>query len=174
MMKRKIAVSSWADQGGLQISRWGVYKLIAESLRGRISSGEFAPGSLLPSEAELTAQYRVSRGTLRRSLAELEGAGLVKVRPGRRRVVMSPDAAVLLDRGNMAGYQQIARDLRIRIEDGGLRPDEQLPSESELMMQYGVSRGTARQAFLELQSAGLVAAVQGKGRFVRAGSGQDV
>jgi DNA-binding GntR family transcriptional regulator len=68
----------------------------------------------------------------------------------------------------------IAADLRAKIEGGELAPGDALPSEAELTSQYGVSRGTARQAFLELQAAGLIDAVQGKGRFVKAVPSEDV
>jgi DNA-binding GntR family transcriptional regulator len=42
-----------------------------------------------------------------------------------------------------------------------------VPSESALAEEYGVSRGTARHALAELEGAGLVIAVHGKGRYVR-------
>lgn len=155
---------------------WGAYKTIASSLRQRITGGEFAAGSLLPSEAELTTEYGVSRNTLRRALTELEGERLVTVLPGRGRVVA--DASAETPRAgsgqSVPSYRLIAADLRGRIERGELRPGDVLPSEAELTAQYRVSRGTTRQAFLELQAAGLIDAVQGRGRFVREGSGGDV
>jgi DNA-binding GntR family transcriptional regulator len=43
-----------------------------------------------------------------------------------------------------------------------------VPSEATLTREYGVSRGTARQALSSLASLGLVLAVHGKGRFVQA------
>jgi DNA-binding GntR family transcriptional regulator len=61
----------------------------------------------------------------------------------------------------------MAADLRALIESGKLRPGEAVPSESALADEYGVSRGTARHALAELEGAGLVTAVHGKGRYVR-------
>jgi GntR family transcriptional regulator len=58
------------------------YQSIAEELRARIASGEFASGRLLPSEAELSGAYGASRVTVRRSLELLRDAGLVDSRQG--------------------------------------------------------------------------------------------
>jgi DNA-binding GntR family transcriptional regulator len=136
--------------------------------------GEFVPGALLPSEAELSAEYSVSRNTLRRALTELEEERLIAVLPGRGRVVAEPGKPRSGSQGAEPTYRLIASDLRTKIEGGELTPGDLLPSEAELSTQYGVSRGTVRQAFLELQAAGLIDAVQGKGRFVRAVPGEDV
>ncbi|MGW5266924.1 GntR family transcriptional regulator [Microbispora sp. NPDC004025] len=64
-------------------------------------------------------------------------------------------------------YQLIARELRRRIERGDLGPGDLLPSEAELRWLYDASRNTVRQAFAELERAGLIVSRQGKGRFVR-------
>lgn len=54
-----------------------------------------------------------------------------------------------------------------RIESGELCPGDPVPSESALAQRYGVARGTARHALAELEGAGLVESVPGRGRFVR-------
>lgn len=148
---------------------WGAYKTIAAALRQRIVGGDYAAGSLLPSEAELTAEYHVSRNTLRRALTELEEERLIVVLPGRGRLVADPAGGVAQAQAGRAepSYRQIAAVLREKIERGDLQPGDVLPSEAELTETYRVSRGTARQAFLELQASGLIDAVQGKGRFVK-------
>ena len=150
---------------------WGAYKTIAAALRQRIVAGDYAPGSLLPSEAELTAEYQVSRNTLRRALTELEEDRLITVLPGRGRIVAPAGGSAgtpVRSEAAEPSYRQIAADLRAKIDRGDLSPGDALPSEADLTDAYGVSRGTARQAFLELQAAGLIDAVQGKGRFVKA------
>lgn len=65
-------------------------------------------------------------------------------------------------------YQQIADDIRQRILDGVYQPEEQLPTESDLMAEYGVSRIVVRNAVQALVSEGLVTKQHGKGTFVRA------
>lgn len=63
-------------------------------------------------------------------------------------------------------YGQIKDMLRNKILDGSYPPHSKLPSESEVMAQFGVSRITARQAIRDLQKEGLVFTIQGKGSFV--------
>lgn len=66
-----------------------------------------------------------------------------------------------------AVYRQIADHLRADIESHKLAPGAQLPSESALMAEYGVSRVTARRALSVLVTDGLVLAEHGRGWFVR-------
>jgi GntR family transcriptional regulator len=58
------------------------YREIAEALRARVDAGEFAAGRLLPSEAELSAQYGASRVTVRRALERLRDEGRLDARQG--------------------------------------------------------------------------------------------
>ncbi|MFG2057862.1 GntR family transcriptional regulator [Micromonospora sp. NPDC048930] len=53
------------------------YREIAAELRAAIESGEYPPGSQLPTEHDLAARFDVSRETVRRALASLKAAGLV-------------------------------------------------------------------------------------------------
>jgi GntR family transcriptional regulator len=63
-------------------------------------------------------------------------------------------------------FAQVRDALRTDILSGVLAPDARLPSESELIERFGVSRITVRQALAELQASGLVRTVNGKGSFV--------
>ena len=63
-------------------------------------------------------------------------------------------------------YIQIKEAIKQRILDGDYAAHERLPSESELMKVFGVSRITVRQALRDLHSDGMVFSVQGKGTFV--------
>jgi GntR family transcriptional regulator len=59
------------------------YNQVAEQLRQRIYSGEFPPGAMLPSEAGLIKQYKVSRVTARGAIKELQTEGLIVTRQGK-------------------------------------------------------------------------------------------
>lgn len=57
--------------------------LLANELRERILSGDFAEGAGLPAERELVTQTGLSRTTIREALRILEVQGLVRIRAGR-------------------------------------------------------------------------------------------
>lgn len=63
-------------------------------------------------------------------------------------------------------HAQIQRTLRARILEGRYAPLSRMPSEAELGVEFGVSRITVRQALGDLQKAGLIFTLQGKGSFV--------
>lgn len=58
------------------------YHQIADELRARVTSGEYAAGRLLPSESELSAEFGASRVTVRKALELLRDGGLVDARQG--------------------------------------------------------------------------------------------
>lgn len=74
------------ERSGIQLSPMKVPKasdVLANELRERILSGEFAEGTGLPAERELVAQTRMSRTTVREALRILEVQGLITIRAGR-------------------------------------------------------------------------------------------
>ena len=64
-------------------------------------------------------------------------------------------------------YALLVQHLTELIEEISVQEDTCLPSERELCERYGVSRITVRRALSELESAGQIYRVQGKGAFVR-------
>lgn len=140
---------------------WGTYTRITKALRQRITDGTYAPGTRLPSEAALCAEFRVARNTVRRALSTLQDEGLITVRTGVGHLVRD-EATEPCTRS-----EYIAANLRHQIENGRFQPGDALPSEAQLSRRYGVSRSTARTALITLETAGLVTCVHGKGRYVR-------
>lgn len=63
-------------------------------------------------------------------------------------------------------YTQIKEALRAKILDGSYQAHQRLPSESEMIDAFGVSRITVRQAVSDLQKEGLLFKIHGKGTFV--------
>lgn len=61
---------------------------------------------------------------------------------------------------------QLAAELRQRIDAGALQPGDRLPTELALAAQYAVSRTVVREAVSRLRSTGLLVARQGSGVFV--------
>jgi GntR family transcriptional regulator len=64
-------------------------------------------------------------------------------------------------------YRQIADYVRALITSGELAPGDQIPSERELIEQFGASRGTIRQAIGQLRAEGLIEVEHGRGAYVR-------
>ncbi|WP_225992982.1 GntR family transcriptional regulator [Actinomadura rudentiformis] len=139
--------------------------MITFKLRERLTDGTYQPGDRLPSERLWCEEFGVTRNTLRRALAELESLKLITVVPGSGRIAGDPDS----DEVKAAGpaYERIAADLRELIENGEYGEGDPLPSELKISKLYGVARYTARQALADLEDAGLVKRVPGKGRFLR-------
>ncbi|WP_239161431.1 GntR family transcriptional regulator [Acrocarpospora phusangensis] len=67
---------------------------------------------------------------------------------------------------NLPKSDQIANIIRERIADGTYRPDEAVPSQFQLVEEFGVARGTARKAVVKLMESGDVYTVRGLGTFV--------
>lgn len=63
-------------------------------------------------------------------------------------------------------YHQLKTILLNKIEEGEWKPEEQLPTESELANQFNVSKITVRQALKEIADLGIVRREQGRGTFV--------
>lgn len=76
---------------------------------------------------------------------------------------LRPDAR---NRDKVPKYVAIRNWLIDGIAAGDFARGEQLPSEHDIMARFSVSRVTARQAFDDLRSAGMVEARRGKGYFV--------
>jgi DNA-binding GntR family transcriptional regulator len=135
------------------------YLVIAAQLRERIEVGTYSPGSVLPSNRQLRAEFGVADGTIRRALAELDRLGLTVARQGRPRMVAVPGQEPV---GTL--YERVEQGIRRAIADG--RHGSVLPSESELAAEYNVGRKTVRQALAELERRGEIVNRRGRRRQV--------
>lgn len=82
------------------------YVRVRQALAAEIARSRWTPGSLLPPERALAEHFGVSRVTLRRALAELEGEGVVTRNGARWTVAGSPIGEppnVLMSFSEMAG-----------------------------------------------------------------------
>ncbi|SOD62094.1 GntR family transcriptional regulator [Streptomyces zhaozhouensis] len=83
-----------------EIQRPGaLYQQVAAEIRSGIAAGEYPPGALLPSEAQLMERYQVSRPTVRKAVDRLRSEGLIDVVHGKGSFVRSiPTPSVTIDR----------------------------------------------------------------------------
>jgi GntR family transcriptional regulator, transcriptional repressor for pyruvate dehydrogenase complex len=65
-----------------------VFEQIAEQIERRILSGELRHGDRLPTERELSEQFRASRTAVREAMKTLAQKGLVEMCPGRGTIVI--------------------------------------------------------------------------------------
>lgn len=70
-------------------------------------------------------------------------------------------------------YLQLKNELLSWLQSGKLRPGQQFPSENEIAEQFGLSRQTVRQTFGELEKAGWLERIQGKGTFAKSPERRD-
>ncbi|MEZ2335544.1 FadR/GntR family transcriptional regulator [Mucilaginibacter sp. RCC_168] len=67
--------------------------------------------------------------------------------------------------------EEVAEQLRKAIADSKYKTGEQLPTEPELMKQFGVGRSSVREAIRILANSGLLRVQQGVGTFIEAPAG---
>jgi GntR family transcriptional regulator len=63
-------------------------------------------------------------------------------------------------------HRQIAAWIRDKIDSGELRPGQRIPSETDIMGEFGVARTTSRRAVAYLRNQGLIVTVQARGSYV--------
>ena len=71
-------------------------------------------------------------------------------------------------------YEQIVQQIEDSILKGTLKAGDQLPSERELALKFGVSRTAVREAVKALHEKGLVEAYSGRGTFITDGTTEAV
>ncbi len=60
-----------------------LYAQVRDLLLGRVKRGEWGAGECLPNEFVLSKEFKVSIGTIRRAVAELETSGVLSRKQGR-------------------------------------------------------------------------------------------
>ena len=90
------------------------------------------------------------------------------IHPTVRRPAHAPHAAhsAPASAQAMALYQQVKDYIARRIQEGVWRAGDRLPSENDLVTQFGVSRMTVNRALRELMEQGRIVRVAGVGSFV--------
>ncbi|MCA2177844.1 GntR family transcriptional regulator [Nonomuraea glycinis] len=108
-------------------------------------------------------EFAVSRITATKAIRRLRDEGLVYTVQGHGSFV-GPEDVPRAPRETKP--QRIAAELVERIRAGELRPDFPIPSESTLMQQYDVAKGTVRLAVALLREQGWVFTVPQRGTYV--------
>ena len=89
--------------------RGSLHRSVAQDIGARILNGEFAPGTLLPNEAEWCKSFGVSRTAVREAIKMLMGKGLIISRPRIGSRVLPRAQWNLLDRDVLGWYVAAAK-----------------------------------------------------------------
>ncbi len=85
------------------------YAQVIEELRRRIESGEYPPGSLLPSEHQLSEEFQIARPTVVRALRVLRDDGWIETQQGKGSFVRGRPALAGLE-SQRRGAEELDRD----------------------------------------------------------------
>lgn len=123
-----------------------LWRQIEQTLANEIRGAAYKPGDRLPTEAELATRFGVNRHTLRRAVAALEEAGLVRVEQGRGTFVQ--EDVVDYQVGKRTRFSENV--ITTNREPGGrtLRALE-VPADADIARALGVSVGE-RMLLIEL------------------------
>lgn len=94
-----------------------LYYQLKERLTHQIRSGEFPPGTLMPSERELSDLYAISRMTVRQALGEMVKEGLLLREQGKGTFVAEPKISQ-----GLLKLTSFSEDMRSR----GMTPDSRV------------------------------------------------
>src|SRR5579864_2362289 len=85
------------------------YAQVIDELRRRIESGEYPPGSLLPSEHQLSDEFQIARPTVVRALRVLRQDGWIETQQGKGSFVRGRPALAGLE-SQRPGEDALNRD----------------------------------------------------------------
>lgn len=130
-----------------------LYAQIVGQLRHDIESGLFGQTGRLPTEGELSQQYRVSRITIRRAVDELVAQGLVEKKQGKGTFLCSPKFTRGLGSGPMSFTEMCAANglvARAKILEAGIK----VPESSSVREMLNLNEGDPAVRICRLRYAG--------------------
>ena len=115
-----------------------LYYQIRENIREKISSNEYPPNSMIPSEAELCEYYGVSRVTVRRAILDLVQEGLLNRGKGKGTFVSENYGLTTVN--GVQGFTQELLGLNMR-PSAKLLGCKIRPADSALRQNLGLDEG---------------------------------
>ncbi|MFM9378847.1 GntR family transcriptional regulator [Gordonia sp. VNK21] len=91
------------------------YRALAATIRERIRAGDYRVEDKLPTESELTAEFGLSRQTVRRAFVDLVAEGLVYRIPGRGTFVARGHGRYLRQLGSIEDLMSLSDDTDMEI-----------------------------------------------------------
>ena len=113
------------------------YRRVGRELKNKVLQGDYSDGQRLPTEAELSESYGVSRQTIRRAFQDLVAEDLVYRVPGRGTFAKGASDGYIRQVGSVDDLMGLSEDTRMRVvEPLGRRVD--LISASRLRLRTDV------------------------------------
>lgn len=112
-----------------------------DALKAQIESGRYKPGDRLPSEAQLTKEFAVSRTVVREAVASLSADGLLEPRQGAGIFVLQPPDIVDLPFQNIdfvrisSMIEMLELRTAIEVEAAGLAAQRRSPAQEEQIVE---------------------------------------
>ena len=91
------------------------YRSLADDLRARIAQGRYPDGVRLPTESELSAEYGLSRQTVRRAFQDLVSEGVVYRVPGRGTFATDGGGRYLRQLGSIEDLMNLPADTAMTV-----------------------------------------------------------
>jgi GntR family transcriptional regulator len=93
------------------------YRTVTRDLQSKIAQGVYDNGRRLPTEAELAAEYNVSRQTIRRAFQDLVAGDMVYRVPGRGTFAKSNGEGYIRQFGSIDDLMGLSEDTVMRVVD---------------------------------------------------------
>jgi len=128
------------------MSETPLYQVVYQELKQRVAAGTYLPGDKLPSEAELSGEFGVSRITVRRSIHELALDGLVINRHGIGNLVRERPRNVEIGMANFTSEVAAGRLRLVRT----LLEDSNVAATDEVAGKLGLQPGSLTRHLVRL------------------------
>jgi GntR family transcriptional regulator, phosphonate transport system regulatory protein len=122
----------------MRVTGVALWRQIAGTIHHEISSGLFAPGMRLPTEAELTARFDVNRHTVRRAMEDLESRGIIRVEQGRGSFVS--EDVLYYPVGKRPRFTEAMNRLH-RTSDARILKVEEIPADAPIAARLRIRKG---------------------------------
>ncbi|PZU56994.1 MAG: GntR family transcriptional regulator [Sphingobium sp.] len=138
------------DDGPPDGAQTRLYRDIARKLMDRINDGSYPVGGRLPAEREISAEFNVSRPTVREAIIALEVQGLVEVRLGSGAYVRRQAVSIEKPSFAVTGFELTEARLMFEGEAAALAAtnisDDELDELSALIKRISVGDASAAEA----------------------------
>ncbi|WP_326731883.1 GntR family transcriptional regulator [Streptomyces phaeochromogenes] len=135
---------------------------IRKVIGNRLADGTYSPGTLLPTERNLSVEFGVRAWAVRWALQPLKDNGHLRFAPGRGNLVLDPQSPAPVG----CGIRDIEQAVRSRLGDGTYAVGTWLPTMRHLAAEFRVGPTSIHKALTPLEQEKLLASLGRRGTYV--------